>query len=839
MRDSTAGSARAIIAVGLVTALAGCGGSRHVAVVPAAHVLAAPTAQVASAHGGSTSAAKACRPKHFRLEKTARAAAQARRLVARMSLGQEVTLMHGVGFGGSAAGTVGSTAPIRSVKVPALNQEDGPGGIGDGESGVTQLPAPIALAATFDPAAARCYGQVIGTQARAKGINLVYAPTVNLVRVPQWGRAFESFGEDPVLSGDLAKGEISGIQGSGVMAQVKHFAVYNQETNRNTPADDAIVAQRTLQEVYLKVWRILATADPASMMCSYSTINGAAACQNKLLLTGFLRHQLGYDGFIGSDYSATDSTVAAAKAGLDQEQPSDTHFGSSLIHAVRVGSVARSVIDRAAVRILTQMYRFRMFTDDPKPHPDRNVITAADTTVARRVAEESTVLLKDSHRVLPLSGSGSIAVIGTAASKGTTTVGDGSATVTSPGTVTPLHGIRARAPSGATVSYTAGLPAQKNFTAVPDADLSPAFPSTGTSGRFASTLTAPQTGTYILTFAPNAIYQQVTLSVDGVPLLRDAGTPPVSTYTASIHFVAGHQYRLVISGSSSSLRWATPDVVQPAIASAASAAAKVKTAVVVVGDGQESEAADRATLALPSAQNALINAVAAANPRTVVVVEAGAAVAMPWLSAVDAVVDQWYPGQTDGASLAAVLFGAVNPSGHLPVTFPASLAKTPATAPRRFPGVHGKVHYTEGRNIGYRWWIDTHHAPLFPFGYGLSYTRFHYGKPVVRLTGSAHAPELVVNAFVKNTGHVAGADVAQLYLGFPSAAHEPARQLEAFSRVSLKPGRRAFVIFELRGLQLSAFTHGHWRIPAGEFRVYVGDSSAAAQLSGPTGIRVR
>jgi beta-glucosidase len=825
-----------LVLVPMVVVLAGCSSGVQPGSSSVASVASSGAAKVAS--GGSVNAGNACTPKHFRLETMKVATRQAKHLVAKMSLPQEVDLMDGVGYYGGAGGTVGATAPIPRLKVPAINEEDGPGGIGDGEKGVTQLPAPIALAATFDTAAARCYGQVIGTEARRKGIDLMYAPTVNLVRVPQWGRAFESFGEDPVLSGTVGAAEVHGIQRSGVMAQVKHFAVYNQETNRNTKADDAIVAERTLQETYLKVWRLVAKADPSSMMCSYSTINGSPACQDSALLRGFLDHQLGFKGFIGSDYSAVKSTVLSVNAGLDQEQPSPVYFGTKLIGDVRAGIVARSVVDQAVTRIVTQMYRFRMFTDDATVHPNRDVASAADAQVARKVAEESTVLLKNDHGALPLSPHGSIAVIGTAASSGTTTVGGGSATVLSPGTVTPLHGIRAHASSAGAVTYTPGLPALSAFTPVPAGDLSKPYPVSGTVGRFSTTLTAPQTGTYIFGFTPSGIYQQVTLSVDGVPLINNAGTPPVSTYTAAVHFTAGSTHRIAFSGPSNALSWVTPNVVQPLINAAASAAAAAKTAVVVVGDDQESEAADRASLALPSAQNALIDAVATANPHTVVVVEAGAALAMPWLSKVSAVVDQWYSGQTDGNSLAAVLFGEVNPSGHLPVTFPTSLAHTPVSSPSRFPGVNGRVHYTEGRNIGYRWWIDTHHKPLFPFGYGLSYTTFHYSKPVVRVSHRGASPVVTVREVVKNTGKVAGADVAQLYLGFPASAGEPERQLESYQRVNLRPGRSAVAMFRLSGLQLAYFTHAHWLTPSGRYRVYVGDSAAAGQLSAAVPFRL-
>jgi beta-glucosidase len=769
-------------------------------------------------------------------------------MLARMSLAQEVSLMHGGGLNAGPAGTTGASEAIPALKIPAVNQEDGPGGVGDFETGVTQLPAPIALAATFDRAAARCYGQVIGTEARAKGIELMYGPTVNLVRVPQWGRAFESLGEDPLLSGTLGAAEISGTQSAGVMAEAKHFAVYNQETARNTPADDAIVASRPLQELYLKLWRYVAAAHPAAIMCSYSTINHQPACQDRALIRGFLDRLRGFDGFVGSDYLATKSTVASAKAGLDQEQPSPRYFGKRLIAAVHSGRVSRRVVDEAVLRVLTQMYRFRLFSDYPTGNSHSAVPLTADAKVAQAVAAQGTVLLKNSGSALPLPKSGSVAVIGPAAAGETASSGGGTASVQSPGTVTPVAGLRAAAPPGVSISYTPGLPTTSQLSPIPGTDLSPSYPAGGPGGAFHATLNAPKTGTYILGLKSSLYFVPTSLSIDGHAILTNPDSHPLGTYTAAVNLVAGHRYSLSISGPSTALTWATPSVVAPRISAASQAAASASTAVVVVADGQESEAADRATLSLPSAQDQLVAAVAAANPRTVVVVQAGAAVSMPWLSSAASVVDQWYPGQVDGTALADVLFGAVDPSGHLPVTFPAASSaglSTPASTPtssgsaspvgtpRQFPGVHGLVHYTEGLNVGYRWWEDTGHQPLFPFGYGLSYTQFHYAKPSVRVSRGPGGPVVTVRAPVANVGSRRGADVAQVYLAAPSGAGEPKRQLEAYRRISPRPGLLALATFKLRGLQLADYRNGHWQVPAGRYRVYVGDSSATAQLSPP------
>jgi beta-glucosidase len=789
--------------------------------------------QLTPASAPSPTAGTTCKATHFRLEHLSKAARQAKVLVARMTLTQESTMMHGVGFGTVPSGTIGATAPIKKLHIPAVNQQDGPAGIGDSVTGVTQLPAPQALAATFDTKAAACYGQVLGSEARGKGAELLYGPNINIDRVPQAGRNFETLGEDPFLTGSIGTQEVNGIQRSGEMAQLKHYAVYNQETNRNTPQDDSLVAQRTLHEIYLKAWRhVISSAAPAAVMCSYATINGNAACQNRSLIRTDLNKQMHFSGFLGSDYFATKSTVQAAKAGLDQQQPETTFFGSPLVAAVRAGAVPRSVVNEAVTRIITQMYRFRLFTDYPKGKIGDVVATPAHTAVSNSVAEEGTVLLKNTGGVLPVSPStGSVAVIGPAGSAEPTSAGGGSANVLASSVVTPLQGIQSASAAGRTVNYSQGLPTTAQLTAVPDADLSPAYPSGGNTGPFTATLTAPQTGTYVLGFTEPDDFSAVDLSLDGKKLVTNPGTPPVFTYTTSVHLTQGTTHTLTLSGPSKALVWATPDVVQPDIDAAVSAAHSAQYAVVVVSDPQESEAADRATLGLPSAQDDLISAVAAANPRTIVVVDAGAAVAMPWLSQVAAVVDAWYPGQTDGDSLAAVLLGKVNPSGHLPVTFPASLSATPVSTPARFPGVNGKVHYTEGLKVGYRWWDATSHTPMFPFGFGLSYTSFRYSAPKVHVRSrGSKVPVVTASVRVRNTGSLAGTDVAQLYLGMPAAVNEPPRQLEAFHRVTLGAGQARRVTFRLTGVELARWSKDHYVIPAGRYHVYAGDSSALAQL---------
>ena len=417
--------------------------------------------------------------------------------------------------------------------------------------------------------------------------------------------------------------------------------------------------------------------------------------------------------------------------------------------------------------------------------------------------------------------------------------GGGSAAVLPSSMVSPLQGIQAAAGPGTSVGYTQGLPTDTSLPAIPAASLTPAYAPTPFGGSYTGTLTAPETGTYVLAITNDCgCYTSTYLTLNGTQILDDPSTPPVHTYSVAVNLTAGQTYTLGISGDSDALTWGTPSALAPGIAAAVSAAKAARTAVVVVSDDTESEATDRLSLNLPSAQDELIAAVAAANPHTVVVINAGAPVVMPWLNQVASVVDAWYPGQSSGTALANVLFGQANPSGHLPVTFPQNLSQVPASTTAQFPGNGSTVQYSEGLDVGYRWYNAKNLQPLFPFGYGLSYTTFAYSNlrvsPVVNGT-----QDVQVSATVTNTGHRSGADVAQLYLTEPAAAGEPPRQLKGFQRVNLAPGQSTRVQFTVTPADISWFdtsapgasaTGGGWSQTAGQYQVYVGDSSSLANL---------
>ena len=796
-----------------------------------AGVLAAFTFLVTSATSVGSASAQTCPW----VGSTAPTSQLVSEVMSQMTVNDEITLVEGDGIGTGTSPYTFYMPGLPNLCIPPLALQDGPAGVADGLQGVTALPAPLALAATWSPSLAGTYGRVIGSEQAGKGVSVDLGPMVNIERDPRFGRGWESFGEDPFLTSSIASSEISGIQSQGVMAMVKHLAAYNQETYRDTPADNVIVDPRVLEEIYLPAFQAaVQQAGVAAVMCAYSTINGAPACQDSALENTTLKQQWGFGGFVTSDLAAL-SDVSAAVDGTDMEQAENTYFGTPLLNAVTNGTIPPSVLNTMVQRILTQMFQFNLINSPPTGTASARVTSLVHSAQAANIAEQSATLLQNNGGVLPLpaANAGTVAVIGPAASTQPVYVGEGSARVSTSTPVTPLAGLQAAAGAGTQIVYQPGLPTDASLPAIPASALTPAYAPTPQGGSYSGTLTAPETGTYIiglrnlcLCFAPTYLY------INGQALISNPSTYPVLTYTAQVNLTAGQTYSLTVNGASTALIWGTPSALAPGIAQAVAAASSASTAIVVVGDDSEGEAADRPSLELPSAQDELIAAVAAANPRTVVVIDAGAPVSMPWLPQVASVLDAWYPGQGNGTALSAVLFGSVDPGGHLPVTFPASLAQIPTSTPAQFPGTGGQVQYSEGLEVGYRYYDAANVAPLFPFGYGLSYTTFSYSNLSVGSAVQGGVGAIKVTATVTNTGAVAGSDVAQVYLGDPAAAGEPPRQLIGFQRMTLSPGQSTQVTFYVTPSDTWWWddTAGGWNQSTGSYTVYVGDSSALADL---------
>ncbi|WP_370343281.1 glycoside hydrolase family 3 C-terminal domain-containing protein [Catenulispora sp. MAP5-51] len=802
-------------------------------------------------------------------------------LLSRMTIDQEIAVMAGTG------GTryPGSTPAIGSLCIPAMNLNDGPAGVGDdwGMTGATQLPAPVDIAATWDTGAEQTYGQVIGAEQAAKGATVELGPTINIVRDPRWGRAFETVGEDPYLNGQMGAANIRGVQSTGVMAQLKHLAAYNQETYRNKSPDNAIISDQALQEIYLPAFQTaVQQGAPSSVMCSYNWINNTPACQNTQLLDSVLRKQFGFTGFITSDWDGglvddnnnlyQPYVQNAANAGLDQDMPPTSHYNDALKTAYGNGSVSKSTIDNAVSLILTQMFAFGQFDQAPTGSPAQPATNATDQSAATQLAAEGTVLLKNSGNTLPLAAStSSIAVIGDDAGSHAQSGGGGSAEVHADTLVTPYQGIAARAGAGIKTQYvpgsvTAALPTVPSSALTPSAgsgngltttfypttDLSgapaltrtdpavdfdwggnspgPGIAGTSWSAKWTGTLTAPTTGTY--TFSLNSD-DGSRLLVNGQTIVDNWSDHASTTAYGTVTLTAGQPVPVEVDyyqnggGSNLSLGWEPPGTgpINDAVT-----AARNSDVPVVFASTFEAEGSDLPSIDLPWRENQLISAVAAANPHTIVVLNTGSAVTMPWINQVAGVFEAWYPGQEDGNAIASLLFGDTNPSGHLPVTFPKSLSDVPASTTAQWPGTNSTVQYSEGVDVGYRWYDAKNITPLFPFGYGQSYTSFSFSNLHVGTLPQGGAA--TVTATVTNTGARAGADVAQLYLTQPSSAGEPVRQLQGFDRVDLQAGQSKTVTFELtqRNLQHYDTTDATLTTSTGDYGISVGDAASDANL---------
>ncbi|MDQ1399075.1 MAG: beta-glucosidase [Acidimicrobiaceae bacterium] len=626
----------------------------------------------------------------------------------------------------------GFTPAMPSLCIPQITEQDGAAGVASGFMktvlndfpGVTQLPAPIADAAAFDPGLARQYGDVIGSEDATKGIGLALSPTINIDRSPLWGRSYETLGEDPYLTATLATPLVQGIQANRVVSVLKHFAVYNQELNRGTSLDNSVVSDRALHEIYLPAFSAATQAGNAgAVMCSYNLINGVPACQNPALLDGILRGQWHFDGFVRSDCGSVYDQPAAMAVGVSQVKCTHLYAPQALAAAVGSGQLARSELDALARPLLTVLFQYDLIANPHPLDPDRVATTPAHRAVAQRTNAEGSVLLKNDANVLPLDlrHISSVALIG-------------------PGGGTPM-------PAG-----------------------------------------------------HGAMHVKASDPVTAEAALRSVLGPRLRYYDgADTHTAA-------------------------AVARGAGAA------IVVVHD-TEAELHDRTSLALPGNQDALVAAVAAANPKTIVVLETGSAVLMPWLGAVPSVLETWYPGETAGPALVDLLSGKVNPSGKLPVTFPTSA--TPATMPNAtaatFGGADGQVSYADDIDVGYRWYQVNRVPAQFDFGYGLSYTRFRFSGMQAKTTSGGG---VTVQATVTNVGPVRGTDVVQCYLGYPAQSGEAPRQLRAFTRVDLAPKQSKTVKFTLGPNALSTWDtgRGSWVVPAGTFHLFVGDGSAPANL---------
>jgi beta-glucosidase len=826
--------------------------------------------------------------------------ARAADLVSRMTLEEKVAVMAGA--------AAFSLHGVPRLGVPSLRMTDGPTGVRSNAGEIaTVFPVGVAVAATWNPDLAREVAAAIAREAKALDEHVVLAPTINIVRTPIWGRNFETYSEDPHLAAELAIGYVDGLQGEGVGASLKHYAVNNQEHKRLVVS--AEVDERTLREIYTAAFEtVVKASNPWTVMASYNKVDGTYASENPMLLNDILKGEWSYDGVVVSDWGAVHSTAPAANAGLDLEMPGPAvWFGDKLLVAVKAGEVAEAVIDDHARRLALLMVRVGLL--DGEPAQGGELRTPKHRAIAHRAAEEAIVLTRNEGGLLPLSRGSirSLAVIGPNAAVARLQ-GGGSSRVNPGRRTTPLDALRdllsepVDAPGGSDgdcgvniwsnrdgvveVLYAEGVDSEpvpptaqgRMFSPGDPRDaaglLTELFTSTDCSGEPFSSKVERHISKWVsvMTTAPRQPLGSVRwsgyfwpvkdgrhefsvrgdgdvlLKIDGAPLITtdtpssddryDLGGSFALRRTAAIDLVAGRGYPITIeyvwvpARGDSHFETFSLGVRQPSgtMEEAVELARGADAAIVVVGSASNTEAEgyDREDIELPGAQNALVEAVLAANPRTIVVVNAGSPMNLPWADKVPAILISWLTGEEGPDALAGLIFGEAAPSGRLPVTFPRRNEDNPS-----FPYYPGgdSADYGEGLYVGYRHFDRANVAPLYPFGFGLTYTDFDYeslSAPASAKAGSTI--EAVVT--LKNVGARAGKEVVQLYVAPRSPrVDRPAKELKAFAKVELAPGETRRVTLSLPAAAFAYWAPGQgWRVDAGDYDLLVGASAGDVRL---------
>lgn len=765
------------------------------------------------------------------------------------------------------------------IGLASLVLSDGPVGVrgtrwSPDDPSVT-LPSPTALAASWDPRLAVKAGRLLAQEARRKGVHVLLAPTVNLHRSPLGGRHFECYSEDPLLTGMIGAGYVTGVQDGGVAVTVKHFVANDSETERFTV--DVHVGERALRELYLAPFELIVRrAKPWGIMAAYNSVNGVTMTQHAGLLNGVLRDEWGFDGFVVSDWLAARDTVASANGGLDVAMPGPrTVFGERLAEAVRGGEVDEAVVDAMVRRVLLLAHRAGALGDGPAPEQ----YYLDGDGIAREIAHRSFVLLSNETGVLPLREPESIALIGALAAD-PKILGGGSATVFPDHVVSPLDGLKAAVPPGTELGYRPGADPRTTLPAATDnfrlrataraadgTELAqfplrqaridwigelPAGLDIGTlaSVEIAGTFLPDLGGTH--TFAVTGP-GDLRLTVDGRTLFDGVNLPEGGDIFTSIMQVHEQRREIELTAGEpvdvsltywipsemaefarGTFAWVTfalghrgpvPDP-DAAIEEAVALAAKSEVAVVVVGTTAEveSEGFDRTSLALPGRQDELVTRVARANPNTVVVVNAGSPVELPWRNDVAAVLLTWFPGQAGGAALADVLFGREEPGGRLPTTWPAKLEDAPVTDVTPEDGV---LEYGEGVYIGYGAWARTEKQPAYWFGHGQGYTTWVYEELDAYPDDEGGAR---VRVRVRNTGTRKGREVVQLYLAPTERGDRPHRWLAGFASLEAGPGQAVEADIAIAPRSAEAWRDG-WQHIAGEYVLEASHSYAEPRLS--------
>jgi beta-glucosidase len=777
------------------------------------------------------------------------------------------------------------TVPIPRLGIPQIKVTDGPNGARGawGNLGPKSdlFPVGIALGATWNIELVEKVGSALAEEVKAKGAHILLAPTVNIHRTPIAGRNFECYSEDPFLSGKMATAYICGIQNNGAGACIKHFACNDQDFERRTIS--AQVEERPLHEIYLEPFRIaVRDAKPWAVMSSYNRINGTPASENQLTLKTILKEQWGFDGLVMSDWYGTYSDRVPF-GGLDLEMPGPARWmGAEIVHqAVANGDLTLDELNDKVRRILRIIERAGAF-EYPELADERSDDKPEHRKLIRDAARETIILLDNKNNVLPLESPKvkTIAVIGELA-RYPNVMGGGSSNVSPHYVVSPLEGIRARADSSKMrVEYAVGCFVHKQLPAMESGNLlsednqrgltlrifdnldfsnSPAYQDITDRldiGWFDKSVPKVNQERFSLTLSGSFVAKEsgfhgFSLSSIGQARLYMEGEIFIDNWDSYVHsaektaqrkFTAGEKVSIKVEYRCDGNRWwrslrlgHLPPCPENLMDEAVTLAKRSDAAVIIAGLNSEWEAEgfDRVNMDLPDKQNELIQRVAAVNPNTIVVLNAGSPVSMPWVTDVAAIVEQWYNSQECGNALADILFGDVNPSGKLPTTFPVRYEDNPAAI--NYPGENGEVVYGEGLFVGYRYYDAKELEPLFPFGHGLSYTTFEYHDFKLNTDRFTEESGLDVLLNVRNSGRYAGKEVVQLYVrDVQSNLRRPEKELKAFHKVSLDAGENKNISFHL---DKEAFWYydpakGGWIVEPGEFEIMIGASSRDLRLSG-------
>jgi beta-glucosidase len=790
-------------------------------------------------------------------------------LVDAMTLEEQVALLAGADFW--------TTVPIPRLNIPALKVTDGPAGARGGGALVggkktAAFPVGIALGSTWNVDLLREVGRALAREVHDKGADVLLAPTVNLFRSSLNGRNFESYAEDPFLTGKLGAAYIQGLQAEGVAATVKHYAGNESEYQRMTISSD--ISERALRELYLLPFELAVKEGGTwAVMSAYNKLNGTYCSEHPRLLTTILRKEWDFDGLVMSDWFGAHSAGESVRAGLDLEMPGPAQARASLLVEAEADETTRAAVRVAARNVLQLMERTGTLKHprDVSNEAESDVEHPETTALIRRAGAEGVVLLKNEGNVLPLPSGVTVAVVGPNAAAGQV-MGGGSAQMNAHRRVSPLEGLRA-ALGDERVTYAVGCDNDK-YLPVLDAPVRITYrapendqvlgqeekPSgqvqwfdlpEGVPPKFGATLTQTlqldEDGTYEFSLISSG---PARLRVDGAEWLDNWTDWKLGSAffgfasdeaQATVHLPAGEHtveidYQSEVSGmvgGTVRIGFRKP-LPETSLEEAVEVAAQADYAVVCVGTtGEwETEGEDRWGLILPGRQNELVQAVAHANPNTIVLLQTGGPVLMPWLEEVRAVVQGWFPGQEAGHALADVLTGKVDPGGRLPQTFLARREDDPVHPDhpdRQYPGEDGHVEYREGLYIGYRHVDRAGLTPLFPFGFGLSYTTFELGEPV--LSGHSVEPDgqIAVTIPVRNTGECAGQTVIQLYVRDCEARLDrPSKELKGFAKVTLQPNevRDVALRLDMRALVYFDDSRQAWVAEAGDFDLLIGSSSA-------------